>query len=93
VYNAISLVGIQRRRFAYSRNEESKLAEKTNQPNTIARFYRETVGELRKVSWPTREEAINLTVIVILVLAAMAILLGVVDEAGFWLVGQALTGR
>jgi preprotein translocase subunit SecE len=69
------------------------LAEKTNQPNTIARFYRETVGELRKVSWPTREEAINLTVIVLIVLVSMAIILGTVDEAGFWLIGQALAGR
>jgi preprotein translocase subunit SecE len=66
------------------------LAEKTNQPSTIARFYRETVGELRKVSWPTREEAIRLTGIVLFVLVIMAILLGLIDEAGFWLVGQAL---
>jgi preprotein translocase subunit SecE len=69
------------------------LAEKTNQQNGLARFYRETVGELRKVSWPTREEALNLTFIVIIVLIAMALLLGFVDEAGFWLVGQALIGR
>jgi preprotein translocase subunit SecE len=66
------------------------LAEKTNQPNAIFRFYRETVGELRKVSWPTREEAINLTFIVVLVLVAMAILLGGIDEIGFALVGLAL---
>ena len=69
------------------------MAEKTNQQNGIARFYRETIGELRKVSWPTREEALNLTVLVIIVLIAMALLLGSVDEAGFWLVGRALTGQ
>jgi len=68
------------------------LAEKTNQQNVIARFYRETMGELRKVSWPTREEAMNLTMIVLIVLIAMAALLGIVDEAGFWLVGWALGG-
>jgi preprotein translocase subunit SecE len=66
------------------------LAEKTNQPNAIARFYRETVGELRKVSWPTREEAINLTIIVLIVLTVMAALLGAVDWGGFWLIGKAL---
>ena len=66
------------------------MAEKTNQQNGIVRFYRETIGELRKVSWPTREEAYNLTFIVIIVLIAMAILLGSVDEGGFWLVGVAL---
>ena len=66
------------------------MAEKTNQQNAIVRFYRETIGELRKVSWPTREEALNLTMIVLIVLVAMALLLGAVDEGGFWLVGVAL---
>ena len=66
------------------------MAEKTNQQNGIVRFYRETIGELRKVSWPTREEALNLTMIVLIVLVAMALLLGAVDEGGFWLVGVAL---
>jgi len=58
------------------------LAEKTNQQNAVARFYRETVGELRKVSWPTRAEATNLTIIVIIVLACMALLLGTIDYVG-----------
>ena len=62
------------------------MAEKTNQQNAVARFYRETVGELRKVSWPTREEAIRLTGIVLVVLVAMAALLGTVD----WLGGKGL---
>ena len=34
--------------------------------NFIQRYVRETAGELRKVSWPSREEAMNLTVIVII---------------------------
>ena len=66
------------------------MAEKTNQQNGIVRFYRETIGELRKVSWPTREEALNLTMIVLIVLIVMALILGMVDEGGFWLVGRAL---
>ncbi len=45
----------------------------------IRRFYRETTGELRKVTWPTREEAINLTVIVIAVTFGMSAFLGIVD--------------
>ena len=40
---------------------------------------RETVGELRKVSWPSREEALNLTGIVIVVMIVMAIFLGGLD--------------
>jgi preprotein translocase subunit SecE len=68
------------------------LAEKVSPQNAVVRFYRETVGELRKVSWPTREEAIHLTIVVLIVLAVMAIILGTVDWAGFqgldWLLAQ-----
>lgn len=58
--------------------------------NAIVHFYRETVGELRKVSWPTREEAMNLTQIVIVVLVAMAIFLGLIDLVGERLLQLAL---
>ena len=60
--------------------------------NAIQRFTRETVGELRKVSWPTRQEAWQLTVIVLVVLAFMSVFLGIlVDSAArqllTWLIG------
>jgi preprotein translocase subunit SecE len=45
----------------------------------IQRFFQETIGELRKVSWPTRREAIRLTWIVILVIVVMAFILGGLD--------------
>ena len=48
--------------------------------NVIQRFTRETVGELRKVSWPTRQEAWQLTLIVLVVLAFMSIFLGIVVD-------------
>ena len=48
-------------------------------PNAIVRYLRETVGELRKVNWPTRAQAINLTLIVIVVSTVMAIILGTAD--------------
>ena len=47
--------------------------------NAIASYLRETRSELRKVHWPTREEAWNLTKIVLAVTAIMALLLGVLD--------------
>jgi preprotein translocase subunit SecE len=47
--------------------------------NAIVRYLRETWFELRKVSWPTRSEAINLTVIVVAVTTFLAIVLGVMD--------------
>lgn len=59
------------------------MAEKTYQQNAIVRFYRETIGELKKVSWPTRTEAIHLTILVVIVLILMAIILGAVDWFGF----------
>lgn len=52
------------------------------QPNKIGRFVRETVGELRKVSWPTRQEATNLTAIVLVVMVFMALFLWLIDLGG-----------
>lgn len=49
------------------------------QENSISRYIRETRGELRKVTWPTREEAWRLTAIVLGVTAAFAIFLWAVD--------------
>ena len=54
-------------------------AEKSQRENKIQRFFRETTGELRRVSWPTWLEARNLTVVVIIVLVTMAIFLWLVD--------------
>jgi len=53
----------------------------TKKPNAIARWWRETLGELRKVTWPTPQEAWRLTKIVIVVMLAMSALLGLLDFA------------
>ena len=45
----------------------------------IQRFWRETIGELRKVTWPTPEEAWKMTRIVLLVMVVMAAVLGALD--------------
>ncbi len=47
--------------------------------NFLSRFVSETVGELRKVTWPTREEALRLTAIVMVVLIASSLFLGLID--------------
>jgi len=49
------------------------------QPNAIVRYFRETSGELKKVNWPTRREAINLTAIVLAVTFGMSIIMGFLD--------------
>jgi preprotein translocase subunit SecE len=59
-------------------------AEKTKSierrpPNRIQTFFRETIGELRKVNWPTRQEAWNLTKVVLVVMFSMSIFLGALD--------------
>jgi preprotein translocase subunit SecE len=56
--------------------------EKPKRENAIRRFFRETIGELRKVHWPTWPEARRLTIIVIIVLVLMAVFLGLVDWVG-----------
>lgn len=47
--------------------------------NRIQQFFRETIGELRKVSWPTRQEATSLTIIVLIVIILMSSFLGLLD--------------
>lgn len=45
----------------------------------IVEYFKDTRGELRKVSWPTRQQATNLTLIVLAVTVIMAIFLGSLD--------------
>ena len=55
------------------------MAAQKKQPRGIRKFYRETVAELRKVSWPTRSEAINLPRVVLVVIFLMGAFLGILD--------------
>ena len=45
----------------------------------VREYLRDTVGELRKVHWPTRTEVRNLSVIVLAVTFAMSVVLGLFD--------------
>jgi preprotein translocase subunit SecE len=56
---------------------QQQLAAKSE--NALARYFKETRAEIRKVSWPTREQATRLTLIVLAVTIVMAIFLGTVD--------------
>jgi preprotein translocase subunit SecE len=42
-------------------------------------FVREVVAEFRKVAWPSRQELINSTVVVITVTVVVSLFLGAVD--------------
>ena len=54
-------------------------AAKSKKSNPIIQYLKETRAELRKVTWPTRDETINLTVVVLVVTLGMAAFLGVLD--------------
>ena len=45
----------------------------------IQEFFKEVSVELKKVSWPTRQQTINATVVVIAVSFIVAFFLGIVD--------------
>jgi len=47
--------------------------------NAFTKWWRETVGELRKVTWPTPQEALRLTRVVIIVMVLISAILGILD--------------
>jgi preprotein translocase subunit SecE len=57
----------------------SKAEASQDKENRIVKYLRETRAELRKVTWPTPDEARNLTVIVLIVTVVMSLFLGLLD--------------
>ena len=55
-------------------------------PNAV----RDVINELKKVTWPTREETTRLTIAVIVVAGAIGAMLGGVDMIFNWLVDNTL---
>lgn len=64
---------------------------KGNKSNAIQRWWRETLGEMRKVAWPTPKEALRLTRIVLIVMAIMSAILGILDFVFSRLITMILT--
>jgi len=56
------------------------------------RFVGETFAELRRVTWPTREETTRLTVMVISVASTIGLFLGIID-VGFGRFFEILLGN
>lgn len=50
----------------------------------------EVIAELRKVTWPTREDTIHLTIVVLVVSVAVGVFLGGVDIFFNWLIDNTL---
>ncbi len=45
----------------------------------IKNYYQDTRAELKRVVWPTRQEALRLTLLVVAVTVALGVALGIVD--------------
>jgi preprotein translocase subunit SecE len=59
--------------------DKDKDREKPKKPNLLMQWWRETIGELRKVAWPTIPDARRLTIIVLAVMFLMSAILGILD--------------
>ena len=46
----------------------------------IKKFLKEVVAELRKVTWPTKDELVGSTIVTIVVSLIVAIFIGIVDR-------------
>ena len=64
--------------------------KKGRSQNALQSFFRETSGELRKVSWPTWPEARRLTILVLIVMVVVGMYLFLVDRSAEWLLNQLL---
>ena len=63
------------------------VAMQTEKGRTAVAFAKESKTEIRKVVWPTRQEAIQTTGIVLVATLIMSLLLWGLDSFLFWLVG------
>ncbi len=54
------------------------------------RFLMDIISELRKVVWPSRQEAMHLTMVVVIVSAILGALLGGIDIGFGWLIDNTL---
>ena len=56
--------------------------------NRIRRFVEESWSELKKVTWPTREQVRNLTVLVFIISGAVGLYIAVFDIAFDFLIAR-----
>ena len=54
------------------------------------RWAMDIISELKKVTWPTREDTMHLTVVVVIVTILIGAVLGAIDIGFGWLIDQTL---
>jgi len=59
--------------------KKADTAEKVGFFSRIGRFFREVIAELRKVIWPTRNELLTYTAVVVVFVTVMLTLVGLLD--------------
>jgi preprotein translocase subunit SecE len=59
-------------------------------PRQVRKFFGDIISELKKVTWPTREETTRLTVAVVAVAVSIGLLLGSIDISFNWVVDHTL---
>ncbi len=76
---------------AGQKGEKKGVKKAEKKENAIVRYLRDTRAELRKVYWPSREEAWRLTLVVLAVTVSMALFLWALDAYFAWLLRIAAT--
>lgn len=56
-----------------------KIVKKEGKNRSPGKFIREVVAELKKVTWPTRKELINYTIVVVVFIALLSVIIGGLD--------------
>ncbi|NTW82048.1 MAG: preprotein translocase subunit SecE [Chlorobiaceae bacterium] len=56
----------------------------------VSQYYRDVISEMRKVVWPTRDEAKDLTVVVLTVSGILALFTFLVDQVISFVMGKLL---
>ena len=74
------------------RTAKSKQGKQSKQKSSRFSFATDIYNELRRVIWPTRQEAIRLSILVLVACIVMGIILGGVDYGFTGLVNELLLG-
>ena len=52
----------------------------------IARSFKDMIAEMKKVTWPSKEELINYSLVVLAFMVVMGVVIGLIDGASGWIV-------
>ena len=70
-----------------SKAKETKKADDKKKAKNRSNFAKEVIGELKKVSWPSKNDVIKATSVVVAISAALGIVVGLFDYLFSTLIG------